>query len=280
MMKRAFWLSVSERFWAALWPADLHRASHTERWISAVGGFLGVLAVLWFSSRVLDQQGAAMLIASMGATSVLLFAVPHGTLSQPWPVLGGHVISAFIGVTCAQQIGEPFVAAALAVGMAIAVMYYLRCLHPPGGATALAAVLGGEAVAQLGYGFVVTPVLINALIILITAALVNLPFSWRRYPARASQAANLKQDEPGAEKGLIAHEDLVYALSQLDSFIDVSEEDLIRIYTLAVHHPHQPVPCHARGEKCERDDRACLCRQMLEAQVTEPSQICSEGGIR
>lgn len=258
-------LSLANRLWASFWPSDANHASHSERWISAVGGFIGVLAVLWFSSHVLDQQGAAMIIGSMGASAVLLFAVPHGALSQPWAVVGGHVVSAIIGVTCARMVGDPLAAAALAVGLSIAAMYYLRCLHPPGGATALVAVLGGEAVQQLGYGFVVTPVLINTLIIVTTAVLVNLPFRWRRYPAGFARMNHPKPSEPDTEKALIAHQDLVYALSKLDSFIDVSEEDLIRIYTLAVHHTHNPVPCHLNGEACDADDHTCLCRQLLEA---------------
>lgn len=257
-------VATARRLWASLWPSDVNHASHNERWISAVGGFIGVLAVLWVSSRVLDHQGAAMIIASMGASAVLLFAVPHGALSQPWAVVGGNVVSALIGVTCAQMIGDPYLGAAVAVGLSIAAMYYLRCLHPPGGATALVAVLGGESVLQLGYGFVVSPVLINTLIILATAVLVNMPFHWRRYPAGFAQRADAAASKSSTEKALIAHEDLVYALSQLDSFIDVSEEDLIRIYTLAVHHPHTPVPCHLNGEVCRREDPSCFCRQLLE----------------
>lgn len=264
-MKHGYFWSIARQFWASFWPADANNASHNERLVSAAGGFIGILAVLWISSQMLDQQGAAMVIASMGASAVLLFAVPHGALSQPWAVLGGHLLSALIGVTCARMIGDPFVAAALAVGLAIGVMYYLHCLHPPGGATALVAVMGGEAVHQLGYGFVVMPVLVNALILVVMAVLVNLPFAWRRYPAGLARAA--EKEEVGAvpEKPLIAHEDLVYALSQLDSFIDVSEEDLIRIYTLAVHHPHTPVPCHQSGRTCQQGDPGCICGQLLAA---------------
>ena len=249
-----------------LWPARLNHARHGEKWISAVGGFIGILAVLWISGSVLDHHGAAMVIASMGATAVLLFAVPHGALSQPWPVLGGNLTSAFIGVTCAQQIADPHVAGAVAVGLAIVAMYYLRCLHPPGGATAFVAVLGGESVQQLGYGFLVTPVLENVLVILTVAVLVNLPFRWRRYPVGFALPVTVL--EPAAEeKAVIAHSDLVYALSQLDSFIDVSEQDLIRIYTLAVHHTHSPVPCHMHGEECSNDRDNCLCRQLRGAEV-------------
>src|SRR5690625_7242859 len=82
------------------------------------------------------------MLASMGATAVLLFAVPHGALSQPWAVVGGHVVSAIVGVTCQLLIPNLFWAAALSVGVAVAAMYYLRCIHPPGGATALAAEIG------------------------------------------------------------------------------------------------------------------------------------------
>jgi len=250
---------------ARLWPARLNHASHGEKWISAIGGFIGILAVLWISSSVLDHHGAAMVIASMGASAVLLFAVPHGALSQPWPVLGGNLISAFIGVSCARHIADPYVAAAVAVGLAIGAMYYLRCLHPPGGATALVAVLGGESVQQLGYGFLLTPVLENALVILVVAVVVNLPFHWRRYPVGFARPST--GGEPsGEEKAVIAHSDLVYALSQLDSFIDVSEQDLIRIYTLAVHHTHSPVPCHLKGEECAHGSDHCICRQLMGAQ--------------
>jgi CBS-domain-containing membrane protein len=250
-----------------LWPARLNRASHGEKAISAIGGFIGILGVLWISGSVLDNQGVAMVIASMGASAVLLFAVPHGALSQPWPVVGGNLISAFIGVTCAQQIAEPYLAAAVAVGLAIMAMYYLRCLHPPGGATALVAVLGGESVRQLGYGFLLTPVLENALVIVAVAVLVNLPFHWRRYPVGFARPSVEDEAEVEAgEKAMIAHSDLVYALSQLDSFIDVSEQDLIRIYTLAVHHRHTPVPCHQQGEECAQGSADCLCRQLLTAQ--------------
>ncbi len=259
-------MSEPQSFIGRLWPARLNSASHAEKWISAVGGFTGILVVLWISGSVLDNQGAAMVIASMGASSVLIFAVPHGALSQPWSVLGGNLTSAFIGVTCAQQINDPYVAGAVAVGLAIIAMYYLRCLHPPGGATALVAVLGGESVEQLGYGFLVTPVLENVLVLLAVAVVVNMPFPWRRYPVGfAKPSTGL---EPSTqEKAMIAHSDLVYALSQLDSFIDVSEQDLIRIYTLAVHHSHSPVPCHMQGEECAHGNDNCLCRQLMSAQA-------------
>lgn len=220
---------------------EAHPASHTEKVVSAVGGFLGIMLVLMVSGRELDLQGAAMVVASMGASAVLLFAVPHGTLSQPWSLVGGHLVSAIIGVTCARWIHDPFTAAALAVGLAIGAMYYLRCIHPPGGATALVAVVGGPAVHALGYGYVLEPVMLNVLVIGAVAVLVNYPFHWRRYPQRLiRKAAAPALVHHAGEKYVIAHSDLVYALSELGSFIDVSEEDLLRIYDLAVRHAVEP----------------------------------------
>lgn len=225
-------------FWMGLRSHDAHPASHAEKIISTVGGFVGILLVLIVSGQVLDFHGVALVVASMGASAVLLFATPHSPLSQPWALLGGHLISAFIGVSCAKLLGNPFYAGAVAVALSIGAMHYLRCLHPPGGATALVAVLGGEPVRALGYGFLLTPVLANVLIILVVAIAANYPFRWRRYPewlsARADEAVVVPQVNP--EKCMIAHSDLVYALSEMDSFIDVTEEDLLQIYHLAVRH--------------------------------------------
>jgi CBS domain-containing membrane protein len=221
---------------AAAWVRqNPHPLSLTERLVSAAGGFCGILAVLWVSGGILDLQGAAWVAASMGASAVLLFAVPHGALSQPWPVLGGHLVSAAVGVACARLIGDPWLAGPLAVGLAIGAMQTLRCIHPPGGATALAAVVGGPAVQALGWGYLVAPVLVNGVTILGIALLFNYPFRWRRYPLALAPAAAPAPAAPLPER-MIAHSDLVYALSQIDSFIDVEEEDLLRIYALALGH--------------------------------------------
>ncbi len=210
-----------------------YSVSEREHWISATGGLLGILAALWVSHIWLGGHGGVLAIASMGASAVLLFAAPHGALSQPWPVFGGHVVSALIGVSCARWLGgEPMLAASLAVALSIAAMYSLRCLHPPGGATALYAVLGGETVHALGYGYVFSPVLLNVVVLLAVAVTFNYPFAWRRYPQcwhRRSKARVAL-----VEESMIPHSSLVYALSQIDTFVDVSEEELQRIYALAL----------------------------------------------
>jgi CBS-domain-containing membrane protein len=211
---------------------ELSPVSHTERVLSAIGGFLGIYGILQISTAFVGPFAAALIVASMGASAVLLFAVPHGPLSQPWPVIGGHLVSAVIGVSCAKLVPDTLLAAALAVALAIGVMHYLRCIHPPGGASALAAVVGGESVHALGYQFVITPVLLNVLVIVAVAVLFNYPFAWRRYPAGLKKQARPVQPQPQARSS-ISHEDLVYALHEVDSFIDVSEQDLLAIYELA-----------------------------------------------
>lgn len=210
---------------------DPSSGTQREKIISSIGGCIGIFAVYAVSSYLLGAA-AIYIIPSMGASAVLLFAAPHSPLAQPWNLLCGHLVSALAGVLCAQFVTDIGLAAALAVGLAIGAMYYLRCIHPPGGATALAAVIGGTQIRDLGFEYLVNPVLLNTLTIFALALLFNWFFDWRRYPAclTAKTSKTADQHETYAP---ISHADLVYALSQIDSFIDVSEADLLRIYRLA-----------------------------------------------
>ncbi len=212
---------------------------HTEKVISVVGGFIGILLTMWVSGHYLGVQGAALLVASMGASAVLLFAVPNGALSQPWPLLGGHVVSALIGVACAQGIANVLIAAPLAVALAIGAMHYLRCIHPPGGATAITAVIGGSQVHALGFQYVLTPVLLNALIMLVAAVLVNYAFPWRRYPAGLRKPPAARPVRTADNYNQLNHADFAYALNEAGSYVDIREDDLAKIYRLAVKHAWQ-----------------------------------------
>ena len=205
---------------------ELDPVSGQEKVVSACGGCLAILAVILISQATLPGQGSGLLMASMGASAVLLFGVPHGALSQPWPLIAGHTLSALIGVTCQHWIPDRPLAAGCAVGLSIGLMHHLKCIHPPGGATALTAVIGGPAVIQLGYRFVLYPVLLNAVCMLALALLLNAPFAWRRYPAGAGKAAGLPRPEH------LSHAAVVQALKELDSFVDVTEDDLTRLVTL------------------------------------------------
>ncbi|MBT3787185.1 MAG: hypothetical protein HN725_08625 [Alphaproteobacteria bacterium] len=205
--------------------------SLAERSISIAGGFVGILFVMMISSAFIGSTSVVFVVASMGASAVLLFAAPHSTFSQPWPLLGGHLVSALIGVACAKFIPDPLFAAAFAVAVAIGAMHFLKCIHPPGGATALVAVIGGDAIQSMGFEFVLYPVLINALIILTVAVVFNFPFSWRKYPASRIHTPTAPQNPEDAYSD-ITHAEFVVALSKIDSVIDVSEHDLIQIYDL------------------------------------------------
>src|SRR5450830_503328 len=131
-----------------------------ERMRASVGALFGILLTGLLSLSILPHETATVwLIAPMGASAVLLFAVPASPLAQPWSIIGGNLVSALVGVSCAKLVAEPALAAALAIALAIACMFALRCIHPPSGAVALTAVLGGPAVHAMGYGFVMAPVL-------------------------------------------------------------------------------------------------------------------------
>jgi len=235
--------------------------SHKERIISGIGAFLGIFFVYLTSQYFVGDQGLIFILASMGSSAVLLFAVPHGALSQPWPLVGGHILSALVGVTCVQLIESQLLAASMAVGISVTVMYYARCTHPPGGATALGAVLGGPVVHELGYQFVITPVLLNTIIILFVAVAFNALFQWRRYPVNIKVLRDKFKKETHKTMSTplpsITHDNFVYALSQIDTFIDVDESDLLRIYDLATHQIQNTVQdslqiklnaCYSNGE--------------------------------
>lgn len=123
------------------------------------------------------------LIGSFGASSVLIYGAIQSPLSQPRNLIGGHVISAFIGVTIYKLLPDIiWLNAPLAVSLSIVVMQMTKTLHPPGGATALIAVIGSEKVKALGYLYVLSPVLTGALILFVVALIFNNITSHRKYP--------------------------------------------------------------------------------------------------
>ncbi len=192
---------------------------------------LRILVVYLVTQQWVSGIDTLFIVASMGASAVLVFAAPHAALSQPWPVLGGNLISAAIGVTCASNIADPALAASAAVGLAIVAMYYLRCLHPPGGATALIAVIGGESVHSLGYGFVLFPVLANTLGLLLVGLAFNALIPWRRYP---HGRLGHRHSGPGVNlNGRLRVEHIEAALEHTDSFLDVAPEDLLELFERA-----------------------------------------------
>lgn len=150
---------------------------------SWIGAFLGIATVALISYKILEDKGLTMIIGSFGASAVLIYGAIKSPLAQPRNLLGGHVFSAVIGVTSYQLLhSHIWLASAVAVATAIAFMHATKTLHPPGGATALIAVIGGESVHSLGYLYAVIPTAVGASIMLIVALLVNNIPRNRRYP--------------------------------------------------------------------------------------------------
>jgi CBS domain-containing membrane protein len=164
------------------WRITTNTLDHIEQLIVMLGSLVTILAILWISKHFIAASDKPLLVAAIGASTIILFTNPHGALSQPWAIIGGHLVSGLIGISCYQWVSDINLAAALSVGLAVITMNYLHCLHPPGAATALTAVLGGPEIHTLGYQFLLTPVLINALTLVFIGVLFNYYFSWRRYP--------------------------------------------------------------------------------------------------
>lgn len=159
------------------------RVSIAEVCWSWLGSFLGITAVALMHYNLVDQQGLMLLIGSFGASAVLIYGAVRSPLAQPRNLIGGHVLSALVGVMAFQWLGaSPWLAAAVAVSTSIALMHLTKTLHPPGGATALIAVIGGQSIHKLGYLYVVMPVALGACVMLIIALVVNNIPKNRKYP--------------------------------------------------------------------------------------------------
>lgn len=186
---------------------------------------LGMAAGLSFWAM---GANAIWLVAPMGASAVILFCLPASPLAQPWPVVGGNTVSALVGVACAAWIPSPSVAAPVAGALAILAMFTLRCLHPPGGAVALTAVIGGPAVHQMGLGFALAPVGLNSLLMVMAAILFN-NLTGRRFPHKVLPVqANVHATADRAPTARLGFrpEDLDAALQRYGQVVDISRDDL------------------------------------------------------
>lgn len=154
-----------------------------EHFWTFIGSFLGIGLVGFIGSRQFSISDNIFLIGSFGASSVLIYGVINSPLAQPRNLIGGHVVSALVGVTVHKLVpGELWLAAALAVSVSIVLMQITRTLHPPGGATALIANMGSAKILGLGYWYVLYPVLSGVVILLLVALVFNNLTPHRSYP--------------------------------------------------------------------------------------------------
>lgn len=194
----------------------------------------------WLDLSIAIASGI-LVLASMGASTFLLFVVPHSPMAQPWPLVGGHLTAAVIAVICAQLLPSPLWATALAVGLSVFVMHLLHCLHPPAAATAMIAVLGGETITQSGFAFVYSIVLANCGFLLLLALLINNLLPGRRYPLRQQHHPHHQQFNPAQHSQALPlnEADFRKALDSIEAVMDISETDLVDLYEFAVEHAEQ-----------------------------------------
>lgn len=209
-----------------------------ERLVAALAGFLAIFLLVTEIHFLAPGMSFKLLaLASMGASTCLIFAVPHSPLAQPWPVLGGHLVSSVMGVACAQWIPDPALATAVAVALALLAMSTLRCLHPPSAATALFAILGGPSIHALGWHFCAAAA-INAGTLVTLGLIINNLIPGRRYPQAHAHHPHHAKFVGTAHPSFVSlnEEDFKYALRQMDGVIAVSEEDLVDLYEFALEH--------------------------------------------
>lgn len=157
-----------------------------EHFWAFLGSFLGLGIIAYFQYSLYSQNDFVFLIGSFGASCVLIYGVIDSPLAQPRNLIGGHFVSAIIGVTIQKLILDVlWIAAPLAVSLSIVLMQITKTLHPPGGATALIAVTGSVQIKELGYWYAISPVLLGTLILLIIALIFNNMTSKRQYPSHS-----------------------------------------------------------------------------------------------
>lgn len=216
--------------------ADTSPLSTAERWRSFVGALIGTALSAFLMHAM--PVGTHWIIPPVGASVVILYALPHSPLAQPWPVVGSYAAATLSALVCADLIPIAPLAAAMAVACSIWIMARLNCIHPPGGALAILLVLGGaDTMAHPGAAALL--VLLNVAAMLLAALVVNNLIPGRRYPYSLSTAQpglHATKDASPLKRLELDHADLQGAVQALDTFVDVQEEELVQLYRLAVEH--------------------------------------------
>ncbi|WP_333877998.1 HPP family protein [Methylobacter sp.] len=211
--------------------------SRKGKLISVISCFSVILLTAWITQQFSSNPAYPIVVASMGASAVILFIIPNSPLAQPWPLVGGQLVSALIGVICAQVFTHSVFASACAVGGSVLAMLLFKCLHPPGAATALTPVMAGDPITSLGYGFVLMPVGLNVAIMMIMAIAINRWLLRHEYPSISYPTNDKKHqrstDIQASQRTGISVQDVGQALENMDMFMDVSTADLSKLLTHA-----------------------------------------------
>ncbi len=207
------------------------QSTYREQSIAVLACLTAILLTAWFT-RALNHAEGPILMASLGASAVILFAIPGSPLAQPWPFFAGQLVSALVGACAAYYVPDQAWAAGLAVGGAVLAMMTLRCLHPPGAASALAPVIGRLSGQQSDFDFILNPLGINVVLMLILAVLINRLVLRRDYPTRSVPSA------PASDQALnrgnllgIDQADIDQVTSSFSQFLDIGADELHQIVT-------------------------------------------------
>ena len=202
--------------------------------LSLLACFCSIFFIALITKIVSPWPGYPMIVASMGASAIILFFIPGSPLAQPWPFVGGQLLSAIVGVACALNVSEISTAAAYAVGGSVLIMLLLRCLHPPAAATSLTPIMAGDSITSLGYSFVLVPVAVNVITMLFLVIIINRWVMGRSYPSPLPVKKPRHQRhsviEPSHNVGF-SEQDLSLALKESDVSIDMTHAELGHLFT-------------------------------------------------
>lgn len=216
--------------------ADTPAMSDGERRHATLAALLGITVSLWAIDGL--STHAFWLLAPMGASAIILFGMANSPVAQPWPVIGGYLVACIAGFAGASLDASPSLAAGIAVGLCLWLMARLNCIHPPGGALALLIVLDQKTFMS-SVPHTLALVVSNVGLLLCTATVINNLIPGRRYPLRPEAAAHNTQgtlDPSPLQRSDLNHDDLTDAIRAMDSFVDVREDELVKLYNLAIDH--------------------------------------------
>ncbi|AOF80851.1 CBS domain protein [Methyloversatilis sp. RAC08] len=231
--------------------SDAPPLSPAERWRSTLAGLFGLLlfeGVLFVLPLGTEEK---RILAPLGATSVILFALPHSPLAQPWSVIGGLLISAPLGYACGYWLPSGPWVMAVALAASIWLTAWARCIHPPAGAMALTMTMAAAQGAAIEPALMATAA--NTIAIMVAVMVVNNLIPGRHYPQGTPPAA---QQRMHRAPPVIAHRDLEAALGEIDGFLDVRDDDLVDLYERTLRHAFMRVHQMRCSDLIERSDRA------------------------
>lgn len=235
------WLGSIKTFMRTRLVADTPALSHAESARSALGALIGIglTGVLLH----LNPDTSFWLIAPIGGSAIILFALPHSPLAQPWSVFGGYLMALCAAYLSVLLMPNPLLAAAAAVAGNIWLMARFNCMHPPGGALALFVALAG-APGLAGASGEIALVAGNVVVILAAALLVNNLMPGRHYPycgIKTKENVHHTGDASPIVRAGLTHADLDAAIQSIGTYVDMQETELVRLYNLAVDHAWKSV---------------------------------------